>query len=91
MAAAEKASASCAARSRLSWAGHGGSRRARYEVTGSASIVAALTRTRPAVTGSQLSGANSRAANGGYVNRRPKANRSWYSGVPCCTAAPPAA
>jgi hypothetical protein len=65
MAAAEKASASWAARSRASRAGHGGSRRTRYEVTGSASTVAALTRTRPAVTGSQVSGANSRAANGG--------------------------
>jgi hypothetical protein len=69
MAAAEKASASWAARSRDSMhhrlAGHGGSRRTRYELTGSASTVAALTRTRPAVTGSQVSGANSRAANGG--------------------------
>ncbi len=65
MAAAEKASASWTARSRPSWAGHGGSRRTRYELTGSASRVAALTRIRPAVTGSQLSGANSRAANGG--------------------------
>jgi len=65
MAAAEKASASWAARSRAIRSGHGGSRRTRYEATGSATTVAALTRTRPAVTGSQLSGANSSAANGG--------------------------
>ncbi len=65
MAAAEKASASCAARSRPSRAGHGGSRRTRYEVTGSASTVAALTSTWPAMAGSQVSGANSSAANGG--------------------------
>ena len=65
IAAAEKASASCAARSRGKMDGIGGSRRARYEVTGSASTVAAVTSTRPAVTGTQPSGTNSSAANGG--------------------------
>jgi hypothetical protein len=65
IAAAENASATCAARERPSEGQPDGSRSTRYDATGTATTVAAVTSTLSAPKGTRVSGANTIAANGG--------------------------